>query len=122
MARLLAARSGVAAVTVCTICGSHWHRASKCPYRACWLDKAIAIAFALAVTGGWVMQYRAVLYSAAVTATLLLSGCAVSVPADTLCLLPRPAAALADTAGTQAKQKKAAAVWDRRCTVMGAWR
>jgi hypothetical protein len=50
---------------------------------------------------------------------LLLSGCAASVP---LCDVPRPSWVSGDTYGTIEQQKTAAAVWDRRCTLLGAWR
>jgi hypothetical protein len=55
----------------------------------------------------------------AVLAAVLLPGCAVSVPADTLCQLPRPRAAMNDTAETRASQAGAAKMWDRQCTVSG---
>jgi hypothetical protein len=61
----------------------------------------------------------------AILLALQLAGCAMSVPVpapDTLCLLPRPKAAINDTVGTREGQRKAAEVWDRRCTLLGAWR
>jgi hypothetical protein len=52
-----------------------------------------------------------------VLAAIFLSGC--SMAPDTLCQLPRPRAALADTADTISRQKAAAAAWDSRWTVRG---
>jgi hypothetical protein len=55
----------------------------------------------------------------------MLAGCAMSVPLsqpDTLCQIPRPTASINDTATTRDRQAKAAAVWDRKCTLLGAWR
>ncbi len=61
------------------------------------------------------------LAGAFLAAILLCPGCAGVAP-DTLCRMPRPAAAINDTAGTREAQRAAAAVWDSRCTLAGAWR
>ena len=81
----------------CTICNRLGHRASKCPLRR---------------------QIRPV---AAVLGLALLTGCAVAVPPDTLCQLPRPRASLNDTPSTQASQASAGMIWDSRCTLIGGW-
>jgi len=77
----------------CTICGRAGHRASRCPLRL-----------------------------ALVAVAVVLTGCAVAVPADTLCQLPRPRAALNDTKDTRASQAAAGKIWDQRCTLVGLWK
>jgi hypothetical protein len=57
-----------------------------------------------------------------VVVLLLMPGCTVTWRPDTLCQLPRPSAQVGDTKATQDGQAKAAAMWDRRCTLMGMWR
>lgn len=71
--------------------------------------------------GGWLS--RVLRFLGFVLIFALLAGCTVTVQPDTLCSLQRPRAALNDTKATQASQAKAAAVWDSKCTVLGAlWR
>jgi hypothetical protein len=59
------------------------------------------------------------LATAVMLAALLfaLTGCTVA--PDTLCRIPRPRAALVDSADTIASQAEAAKVWDRHCTAVG---
>lgn len=57
-----------------------------------------------------------------VVVLLLTGGCSWTFQQDTLCQLPRPRAHSQDTKVTQDGQAKAAALWDRRCTLMGMWR
>jgi hypothetical protein len=66
-----------------------------------------------------------VMRAIAVALVLSLAGCAMSVPLpqpDTLCQLPRPRANINDTITTRDSQAEAAKVWDRKCTLLGAWR
>jgi hypothetical protein len=53
--------------------------------------------------------------------SLALSGCAMTVGPNSLCDIPRPSYVSGDTEGTIARQRAAAAMWDRRCTLLGAW-
>jgi hypothetical protein len=45
----------------------------------------------------------------------------ITVASDASCQLPRPAYNTNDTLATKERQKTAAAEWDRRCTLLGAW-
>ena len=41
---------------VCFLCGKSGHVSASCPYRPRWYDTAFSLAFAVAITAGWIAQ------------------------------------------------------------------